>query len=409
MVKIINRQNIAASLYKAGHSTPVYIFQGDKQYNKVASNPSYVGRDGALYNVEMGSEKWVNSSGYQKLWDEIGTLKKSVKDKYNAAQAPSAAELEALLGKIFIDITRRAQESPDLTSRICTEITDFEFAETINMREIYQYRGDFKIISGTNDSVPLIEQALGETDTVDMTIRALGWKDSLKNMLYNRLHSMQKVNEAIVNADIDKRNSLTIGVIVGSTFVASQKQAADNTGDATYDVKMYNTFRKAIKKLRGLKDYRTDRKIAVPSIAILCNSYDTWSISRCIGGQLTTGGANGTLTTLNLQGLPIAEIIEYDQGINDGFDWGKITLSYPGVTAGKCYIFVPGEYSWVMNKRPVTMETGMGSVLQWSTEQRAWYRVQTEFLKILMGSSFTGTALGAGYGAIVEVTLPTDS
>jgi len=84
-------------------------------------------------------------------------------------------------------------------------------------------------------------------------------------------------------------------------------------------------------------------------------------------------------------------------------------LSFPGVTAGKAYLFVPREYFWVLNKRPLTMETSRGSALQLSTEERAWYRVQSEFSKIFFGSSYPGTSLGAGYGAIVEVTLPTDS
>jgi len=402
-VKIINRDTLIKERFASGRSDEINIFQGSKETNRDMEGPP--NRYGEPFILEMGSEKWENSAGYHKLWNEIKTLTRRI----NAAQAPSAAALEALLGKIFIDITRRAQEAPDLTSRICTEITDLGFPKTINMREIYQYRGDFKTIAGTNDTVPLIEQTLGETDTVDLIIRALGWKDSLSNMLYNRLHNMEKVTQAVVNADTDKRNSLVIGAILGSTFVASQQQAADATTGATYDILMYNTFRKAIKKLRGLLDYRTDRKIAVPSISILCNSYDSWSIERVIRGQLERAGTGGQINVGNRQALPIAEIIEYDQGINDGFTWGKETLSYPGVTAGTCYIFVPREYSWVMNKRPLTMETGTGSVLQLSTEERAWYRVQAEFLKILMGSSYTGTALGAGYGAIVEITLPSDS
>jgi hypothetical protein len=171
---------------------------------------------------------------------------------------------------------------------------------------------------------------------------------------------------------------------------------------------MYNTHRKAIKKLRGLKDPLTDRPIAVPSIAILCNSQNTWDIERVIRGQLMSGGGNGLISTNNMTGLPIAQIIEYDQGITNGFSWGKKELSYPGVTAGKCYVFVPRTYGWVLNKRPLTLETGPGNVLQFSKEERAWYNVQTEFDRLLLGSSYAGTSLGAGYGAIIEVTLPTE-
>ena len=402
MVKVINREALIEKRVKSNFATEAMVFSGSADQNLKDSKPVVYG-DKIL--VPMKNGNWENSEGKIRLWNEIGELHK----KINAAQAPSDDALTALLGKIFIDITRRAQEAPDMTSLIATEDTNLEFSETINMREIWPYRGKFKTISGSNDSVPLIEQALGEVDTVNMEIVALGWKDSLKNLLFNRLHSIEKVLQSVVSADTDYRNSKTVGVIVGATYVASQKQAADATEGATYDVKMYNTFRKAIKKIMGLKDIRTNRNIAVPSLAVLCNSADTWSIERVINGQLQSGGTGGTLNSINTSALPIAQIIEYNQGINDGFTWGKETLSFPGVTAGKCYLFVPREYFWVMNKRPLVMETGRGSVLQLSTEERAWYRAMTEYHKIFLGSSYPATAVGAGYGAVIEITLPTDT
>lgn len=419
MLKIIDRETLIEQRTKNAHTTRAIIFSGSGEENRTEKMPR------KLYEklVQMGANRWDETSQSKlTLWEGVADPKdkdflekagiaqlQEVLKERNAAQAPSDDVLTALLGKIFMDITRRVQEAPDLTALIATEITDFEFSETVNLREIYKYIGKFSEIKGNNDSVPLIEQAFGETDSVDMALRGLGWKTSLKNLLFNKLHTMEKVLQAVADAYTDMRNSRTVGVIIGATYVASQKQAADATASATYDVKMYNTFRKAIKKIRGLKDYRTERKIAIPSLSILCNSEDTWSISRAIQGQLQANGPNGTISAMNLSGLPINQIIEYDQGITDGFTWGKETLSFDGVTAGKCYLFVPREYFWVLNKRPLTMETGHGSVLQLSQEERAWYNVQTEFYKIFLGSSYDGTTLGASYGAILEITLPTDS
>jgi hypothetical protein len=46
-------------------------------------------------------------------------------------------------------------------------------------------------------------------------------------------------------------------------------------------------------------------------------------------------------------------------------------------------------------------------VIEFSTEERSWYSVQGEYLDSLLGSSAVTPAGGAaGYGAIVEVTLP---
>jgi hypothetical protein len=399
-LKVINSDSLAAE--RRREATRINIYSGTAKNAAAAREARQIGNGMIL----AGSEnRWESSEGFYKLANEIEDLQKKVK---NAAQAPDSADIQALIEKIFIDITRRAQEAPDLTSRLYTELVNPNYLEQVNMREILPYRGEFKEIAGSNDSVPLIEEHTAETDFAMQKMYALGAKTSIKNILFNPFHSQTKVTQAAVDAYTDKRNALTIGSIVGATYVASQKQAADTVG-GTYDMKIYNTVRKAIKKLRGLKDLRTDRKISVPRIAILCNSADAWDIQRAIYGQLTNGGANGVLTTQNAQSLPIAEIIEYDQGINDGFLFGKDTMSYPGVTQGTFYVFVPREYAWALPKRTLTLETGEGSVLQLSTEERAWYFVQAQYDKIFFGSSYAGTSLGAGYGAIIEAKMPTDS
>jgi hypothetical protein len=407
MVKVINRQALIAERAENKETAPVNVFAGTMRDNLRMTSPQLVQfpvenatRDTALVSAKG---RWENSEGYAKLWQEIGERQHRI---VNAAQAPAAADLAALISKVFIDITKRQMATGDYTSRVATEMTDLNFPQLVPLREIYPYRAKFQTISGANDSVPLVEQALGEEDSLSLTIKAAGWKTSLANLVYNTLHDLQKVTEAIAMADEDERNRATLGAIVGATYVASQKQAADNTANSSYDYKMYETFRKAIKLLRGLKDYRTERSIGVPSMSILCNSANTWDIERVIRGQLTVGGTTGTLTSQNLQGLPISEIIEYDQGNNNGFTWGKEVLSSPGVTAGKCYLFVPREYFWVANKRPLTLEIGAGSVLQLSQEERAWYRIQGEFSKVFFGSSYAGTGLGASYGAVVEISLP---
>lgn len=321
----------------------------------------------------------------------------------NAAQAPAAADIEAFFGKFFIDVTRRAMEAPDLTSFIANEVTNFEFPEIVSLRDVEKFRGIMGIVSGANDGVNLIEQNTGNVDTLTMKIRAVGWKDSLKNMLYNKWFTMDKVVQAAVDADVDARNAATVGMIVGATYAASQKQAANAVATYTLDEKTYATIQAAEKLLRGLNDIQTDKKISVPSISILCNSADTWQIENVIRGQLNGNGS--TARTSNRPALPITQVIEYDRGINDGFVIGKVTASFPGVTAGKCYMFIPGVLV-VANKRPLTMETGRGSVLELSTEERSWYRVQGENSKAFLGSSYPGTTIGAGYGAIVEITLP---
>lgn len=403
-LNVFDQDGLKEYRLKQKTATNVAIFSGNAAEN-VKEKTEIIGKE---LIVPMTNTAWEGSEGHAKLWGEIKDLQAKARTEMatNAAQAPSATTLEALLQKVIIDITRRRQESGDLTSLVATEITDFDFPEVITLRELYDYVGEMQEVSGSNDSVPLIEQALGVTDTVSMKILAIGWKDSLKNLLFNKLRDIEKANRAAVNAYTDKRNAATIGTIVGATYHATQKQAADATVGATYDVLMYNTMRKAIKKLRGLKDPQTKGLIAVPSLTLLCNSADRWDIERVINGQL--GSGNGTITGQNMASLPIDTIIEYDHGILDGKTWGKKKLSYPGVTQGKAYLFVPREAFWVAVKRPLTMETGRGSVLQLSTEEKAWYGVQGEHYKQFLGSSYPGAGT-TGEGFIIEITLPTES
>ncbi|MDX9825783.1 MAG: hypothetical protein RBU26_12685 [Sphaerochaeta sp.] len=403
-LNVFDQDGLKEYRLKQKMATNVAIFSGNAAEN-VKGQTEIIGKE---LIVPMTNSVWEGSEGHAKLWGEIKDLQAQAKKEMatNAAQAPSATTLESLLQKVIIDITRRRQESGDLTNLVATEITDFDFPEVITLRELYDYVGEMQEVSGSNDSVPLIEQALGVTDTVSMKILAIGWKDSLKNLLFNKLRDIEKANRAAVNAYVDKRNAATIGTIVSATYHATQKQAADTTANATFDALMYNTLRKGIKKLRGLKDPQTKLPIAVPSLTLLCNSADRWDIERVINGQL--GSGNGTITGQNMASLPIDTIIEYDHGILDGKTWGKKKLSYPGVTQGKAYLFVPREAFWVAVKRPLTMETVRGSVLQLSTEEKAWYGVQGEHYKQFLGSSYPAAGT-TGEGFIVEITLPTEA
>ncbi|MGD8567395.1 MAG: hypothetical protein PVJ39_04885 [Gammaproteobacteria bacterium] len=413
MLKVYNKKTLADERFNEKFSAPVMqLYDGTIKdlksgFANVADKP-LLNQD----TVEMATRDYVSGGGRDKLYAHMARLRNTALKEMgvepggtvkNAAQAPSYSTLSSLVSLLFVDMTRRYMESPDYTTRIVTETNNPAFRETVTMRDILKYRGQFEEISGSGDSVPLIEQALAETDTFDLTIRGIGWATSLKNILFNEFHTMQKVVDAVNEAYVDQRNAQVIGAIVGATFDASQQVAAGTSGD-TYEENIYITFRNAIQKLRTLKDNQTDRPISVPSITMLCNSADSWYIQRAINGQLATAGGDAFRGRNNTP-LPINEVIEYDRGANDGFTWGKKTMSFSGVTQGTCYLFVPREYAWVATKRGLTMESSTGSALTLSQEERAWYFVQGEYLKDFLGSSYSG-ASSSGYGAIVEITLP---
>lgn len=402
MLKVYNTATLLEERAKAASSVRIWnAFRGGMVANRDDTSGSLIEpltfEKEELFKVD-------NSETMEHLRRKIIKNRKQGEKVQNSADNPSTAAIEAFFGRFFLDVTRKTLEAPDLTSKIAEEMTNYNFPKLVYLKDILKFRGKMGTVLGQNDAVPLIQQHEGNLNTLALTIKAVGWKDNLENQLYNLFFDMNKVVQAAVDADVDERNAAVIGAIVGATFVASQKQAADTTASLSLDSHTYTTMLNAVKLLRGLKDPQTLRKIAVPSISCLCNSADTWQIENVIRGQLNMNG--GQAMGSNRPALPISEIIEYDRGINDGIVLGLETLSFPGVTAGKCYLFVPG-IAKVANKRPLTMETGRGSVLELSTEERAWYRVQGTYMYDLLGSSYAGFALGAGYGAIVEVTLPT--
>jgi len=408
MGKVITLKSLIDRKIKNQYVQPVQVFAGDKDYNLATTEtkPEWERK------IKVVSADWENSEGFYNCWNRFHEARKKLNikpgDKMNAAQAPSATEIASLIGQFFIDVNRRAIEAGDLTSLIADEIVNLNFPKSVTLREFLKYRGEFMGIEGANDSVPLIEQHTGSTESVTLSIAGLGWKTVLANLLWNPIHNLTKVSQAVADAYTDLRNSIVVGTIVGATFDASQIQAAVETTGATYDINLYNTVKEGIKLLRSLLDIQTGRKISTSrGIKLLCNSNDSWDLERVIYGQLAVPGPNGTITAQNVQALPISEIITYDQGINNGFTYGKKTMSYPGVTEGEFYLFVPYEYFKVLTKRGLTMETGPGNVLQLSQEEKAWYCAGGYYNKPFLGSSYAGET-SEGYGAIVKVTMPTE-
>lgn len=64
MVKVINKETLIKDRFNSGVATPINIFQGTKEQNLKARTPATIGPG---LNLELGSERWVNSAGYHKL------------------------------------------------------------------------------------------------------------------------------------------------------------------------------------------------------------------------------------------------------------------------------------------------------------------------------------------------------
>jgi len=411
-VKIVNAQTLLAEKLESKHTRESKVYFGSVR-NKAEMfsgggaapiehvvNGKTVVTDSIPYQV--GSAQWKNSDARFNLYRDLKSLQDRIQ---NAATAPSATTLAEYFAKVFIDIQRAADSLADYSASIYNVWTREDAGEVTYLRDFLPYTGKEKVISGENDTVPLIEQNLAQLEQITLQIRAFGWKDSLKNMVFNPLNVLQRVTEAAATILVDSRNNDIIGNIVSATYPASQTVPADATG-ATYDIQLYNTFKNAILKLASLKHVLTGKELSETGvfsggIKILCHPADLWQIEKIVNGGLSQILSIQQIT----QALPFSEIIAYGAGHMHGMEWAKETLSFPGVAKGEAYAFLPNPLGGiVLDKRPLTLETGTGSVLALSTEERAWYRINGLFHKWFMGGAHPGGK--AGTGNIVKVTLP---
>lgn len=356
----------------------------------------------AIITVE--SENYQSSAGFAQLWNEIEDLHMRMKRNESTFDAST---YYTLTDKMRMDVSRRRFEYMDFTDMMNTEISNPRFSKSVALDEFMPYTAAFEDNSLSGAAAPLAGQnSYGNTGAVTMQGYAAAYADTLEKRLYDMdIFTLQKVNDSIARGFVAKRNDLSVGLMVGKTFDASQKVAADTTG-ATAEDKLYITVDSGIEKLMSLKDPQTGQLIRANEIYAMGNPTDIRRLSRVLNGQLGNSGA-----IVNRE--PLREITNLFAYHGDSIKVGKNTYTYSGVTAKKLYLFVP-RVGFTLVKRPLTQQISQGSALVFSTEEYGWYWVQTSYTAEFFGSSDStvksacNTAYGSGdgFGFVVEVTLP---
>lgn len=404
-VKILNKSEMAKQ--NIGHTERHDLFLGDMKQN-VESREGVEAPGTSSRIITVESADYQGSEGFAKLWngieEDLGKLKK------NEATF-DAAQYYALVDKLRIDVTRRRFDYMDLTGMMNQEISNPRFSKSVTLDEFLPFGAAFVENNLAGDGVELASQAYGSTGSVTMQGYAAGFADTLENRLYNMdIFSLQRVNDAIARGNVAKRNDLSVGIMpaktVANSFDASNKQAAD-AGGATAEDKLYITLDNAIEKLLSQKDPQTGQVIRAPEMFLMLHPSDMRRVERVINGQLTK--ASGAIVNRE----PLREITTIFPYYGDSIKVGKKTYTYAGNTAKKAYLFVP-RIGYTLVKRPLTQQISSGSAMNLSTEQYAWYWVQTSYTDEFFGSSNAAvkaacnTAYGSGdnFGFVVECTLP---
>jgi hypothetical protein len=384
MAQIIDKEFLKKN--KVGKTKTINVYKGSRTDNLKSLNNSVY----ASTEIVVKSSDWHGTEARAKLLNDIKNMRATLQ---NANTGYDYNTLKDLMTAYFIDIARQVDEEADYTSTFCENVTDEAMPETINLRSYTDYVGKEKVISGSNDSVPLIEESLPNIKPISISIKAFGHKNSLRDLVFNPFWSVERLMRSVARITVDSKNADCIGKIVTASYDADHSQAADSTG-TTFDLKVYNTIKKAIKKGLNLKhSVYTKKRLGdmQNQIYLLVNPADVYDIEPVIDGGLERiSGINQLVGR-----LPIAGIIPYGGGLQDGLSWGNEVLKYPGVAQGTAYAIVKtavGAYNFV--KRDTTLEQGVGETLQLSTEERAWYRIGATFMDWLIN-------------ATIKITLPT--
>jgi hypothetical protein len=398
LIPVIDAETLHQQMANGRLSRKISVFQGNAKDNLAMENGvrTYYDQD-----ITVTSPAWKNSDRRARLHNTIRELRGRLETMRNANQGYDSATVAQLMGSYFIDIVRLSDEMTDYTGVLTTVFDRPDMPKDINLRDFLPYTGKEREIAGSNDSVPLIEENAAEKKLISLIMRAFGHKNSLYDVVFNPFWDIDRLMQTAANIRVDSRNDDVIGKIVGHSYDAQHTQAPDTTGE-TRDIKIYNTVDNAIDKLYKLFHPQFKlRQIGTmnPKVYLLLNPMNKRKVQPVVSGGLV--GAGGFRQLVNA--LPIDGIIEYGGGIQDGLPWGKETLSFPGVKEGEFYLVGVTPYGGMtFVKRDLTLETGTGSVLQLSREERAWYRIGVTFMDWLIG----GTESDKAFGAIIKGTFP---
>jgi len=393
-MKVYNSENMRKDL--VGKVRNIRIYGGDAK-NDLENSTSTVAR---TEQIKIVSESWKNSAGREKLLNERKALSEKVR-LMNASTGYDWKTIQALAGLYTIDMVRQADDFADYTPVVFKEVVDEKAPEIVTLRNMMPYIGKEETVTGSGDTVPLIQSALPVDDNVQLEIRGFGDRTTLRQLIFNPFHKTEMITESAARILSDEKNKDFFGPLMGATFGAAHKQAADTAG-ATYDLQLYNTLKKAIWKAVNLKCKPVGKENGLlrHEVFLLVNPMDLINIQPVANGALAGVGGIQQIASA----LPIDGIIPYGGGLNHGLMYGSEELYYPGVPQGKAYAFIKVDVfgGYRITKRSETMEVGEGDVLALSQEKRAWHRVRG----VHNGFVLPKVENGKNYGAVVEITLP---
>ena len=240
--------------------------------------------------IKVVNEKWANSAGQEENRRDRRNLTEKVR-QMNAATGYDMATVQALTGLYLIDLVRQNDDYTDYTPVLFNEKLDENAPRSVELQDYMPYVGKEEEVTGSGDTVPIMEHKLPKNYPVRLVIRGFGDKTTLNELVFNPFHKTDLIIESAARILADEKNADSISPIVNATYGAPFSQAAD-TGGASYDINLYNTLKKAIFKALSLLNYPTGKANGLMrnEVYLLVNPLDLVNVQPVVNGHLAGAG-----------------------------------------------------------------------------------------------------------------------
>lgn len=328
-------------------------------------------------------------AAYDRLWDnakiKMGKIKTHFgsvdKFKRNIERMPDGTE--DFFDLMRIDITMRMLTQPDYVSIIANELTNQDFTDPITAQWLLDYIAYWEVFDGQGETVNQVFTQTGDKTAIYFELAGMGFQQDLYNMLFNRLFDMQKVNQAVAEGYVRRRNNKVFEPIINFSYPANKLVAANTTG-TTLEDKIYRTMQTAIDYLGNLVSYQTkDYNDVTSGLLVLCHSTQTRWINRSINGRLTNGAVVGNYDPIN----EISRILPLNP---KSVPYFKETKTYAGCPKDYFFLMIPREDNWFLIKRALTHKTGPGDAFALESDKDAWYCCDAVFNTYFLGGASGG-------------------
>jgi hypothetical protein len=351
---------------KGGRLSDESLFSATMAAQSVGRREVYAGKKVKEYGSAFDVPRFCESLGKEMSVREM--IKAGVFKSASMSSNTLIPDWQTLWDAMRIDISIKKAARETVRQNFYNVIEMPESSKLFSAVEFYPYGVVFEENNGEGQAVTQGETRAGGYESIEHFIYAAGFTWTLLAELFDKSFDPGKVTDAVMLAYAAKRDDLSIDPILDYSYSGTQQTAAATLSGANRQELLYLTLENAIDDLGKRTDPITGRTIGASDCRILANSLDARHIARVAGG----------LPSVNERSYPslseISRVVEYDGEV---ITLRASTVTYTGVTAGKCYLVKPNRYMNIGIKRNLQMEADMTpNVNTLASEQRSWYFVE---------------------------------